>query len=115
MCNLKGRRGLSAPRWLQTVALTVTWRDHGRAHWDLMSANATKVGPDTQATANWLLEDIFELATILDSILDTARSLIPADAYAIWLLESDRDEWRIAASRGLSSSFSAHMPGGADA
>jgi PAS domain S-box-containing protein len=80
-----------------------------------MSANATKVGPDTQAIANWPLEDVFELATILDSVLDTARSLISADAYAIWLLEADREEWQIAASRGLSRSFTAHMPGGSDA
>jgi PAS domain S-box-containing protein len=80
-----------------------------------MSANATKVGPDTHAIALWPLEDAFDLATILDSVLDTARSLIVADAHAVWLLEANHEEWQIAASRGLSRGFTAHMPGGSDA
>ena len=63
----------------------------------------------------WKLEEAYELATILDSVLDTARELIPADAYAVWLLESNREEWRIAASRGLSKAFTAEVRGGADA
>ena len=54
-----------------------------------MSANATKVEPVTQSAAFWPLEEAYELATILDSVLDTARALIPADAYAVWLLETE--------------------------
>ncbi len=80
-----------------------------------MSANATKVEPVTQSAAYWPLDDAYELATILDSVLDTARALIPADAYAVWLFESGREEWRVAASRGLSRAFTAEMRGGVDA
>ena len=80
-----------------------------------MSANATKVEPTTQSAAYWPLEEAYELATILDSVLDTARALIPADAYAIWLFESSREQWRVAASRGLSGAFTGEIRGGADA
>jgi GAF domain-containing protein len=80
-----------------------------------MSANATKVEPVAQIAAYWPLADAHELATILDSVLDTARTLIRADAYAVWLLERDRQEWRVAASRGLSPGFTAQVRGGADA
>lgn len=80
-----------------------------------MSANATKVETVAQPAAYWKLEDAYELATILDSVLDTARALINADAYAIWLLESDQREWNIAASRGLPQAFKVPVRGGADA
>jgi PAS domain S-box-containing protein len=80
-----------------------------------MSANATKVGTITQSAAYWPLEEACELATILDSVLDTARALIPADAYAVWLFESSREEWMVAASRGLTPAFTAQARGGVDA
>ena len=80
-----------------------------------MSANATKVETVAQSAAYWKLEEAYELATILDSVLDAARALIPADAYAIWLLESEQQEWNVAASRGLSIEFKAPVPGGPDA
>ncbi len=80
-----------------------------------MSANATKVETIAQSAAPWKLEEACELATILDSVLDTARALIPADAYAIWLFESDRQEWSIAASQGLSKGFMVPVRGGPDA
>jgi PAS domain S-box-containing protein len=80
-----------------------------------MSANATKVGAVAQPGVHWKFEEAYELATILDSVLDTARALIPADAYAIWLLESGQEEWSIAAGRGLSMDFTAPIPGGPDA
>ena len=80
-----------------------------------MSANATKVKTVAKPAALWTLEEAYELATILDSVLDTARALIAADAYAVWLLESDREEWTIAAGRGLSHSFMVPAPGSGDA
>ncbi len=66
---------------------------------------AAKTEPVIPASSRLRLEESFELANILDSVLDTALGLIRADAYAIWLLENHRDEWQVAASHGLSEKF----------
>jgi PAS domain S-box-containing protein len=79
-----------------------------------MSANATKVEAVNQSVVCTPLDEAYELATILDSVLDTARALIAADAYAIWLLETSREEWRVAASHALSQDFTAQVRGGSD-
>ena len=79
-----------------------------------MFGNATKVEAVKQSVAHWPLEEAYELATILDSVLDTAAALISCDAYAVWLLESSREEWSIAAGRGLSQTFTDQVRGGAD-
>jgi PAS domain S-box-containing protein len=74
-----------------------------------MSANATKAGPIAAPLPHG---DPFDVVNILNSVLDTARGLIAADGYAIWLLEQDRDEWRVAASRGMSQEFASQVMSG---
>lgn len=80
-----------------------------------MSANATKVEAVAQTSSYLPLAEAHELATILDSVLETARALIPADAYAVWLLEGGREEWRMAAGMGLSADFGPQISGRPDA
>ena len=50
--------------------------------------------------------DPYSLQAILSSVLETAEGLIPADAYAVWLLDVPSDTWKIVASRGLSEQYS---------
>ena len=42
---------------------------------------------------------------VLASILDVARRLVPADAYAVWRLHPDRNQWLVQAAVGLSDAF----------
>lgn len=56
--------------------------------------------------------DPYDAAALFPSVLETAAGLIAADAYAIWLLDLPRNEWYIAAGRGLSDTYrSSVLPG----
>ena len=83
-------------------------------------AGSIEMGPDvcechqgriTQSADYWKFDEAYQLATILDAVLDSARAIIHADAYAVWLLESGCHEWVVAAGRGLSQDFTTHTPG----
>jgi PAS domain S-box-containing protein len=71
-----------------------------------MTANATRV--EAMASFSTLaLGDAVELAGVLNSILQTAKGAVAADAYALWSLNSDQQTWSITAGLGLSSGFMA--------
>jgi signal transduction histidine kinase len=42
---------------------------------------------------------------VLTRILDLARQSVAADAYALWLVDADTEEWRIGRSHGLSDEY----------
>ena len=46
-----------------------------------------------------------ELQSVLPAAIDLARSLIPADGYAIWRFDETGHAWTVAASEGLSRPF----------
>lgn len=73
-----------------------------------MPANALKV-KSAVPSASPAFEDSFELASILKSVLETARGLSAADGLAVWLLDPQQEEWRVAASEGLSREFTSHV------
>ncbi len=56
-----------------------------------------------QASATLLAQP--DLHAVLDRILTVSRSLIRADAYAVWRFEESKQEWRVLASRGLSPAY----------
>jgi nitrate/nitrite-specific signal transduction histidine kinase len=41
------------------------------------------------------------LATVIDLVIGEIAEVVPSDAAAIWIHDTDRDEWYIAGSRGL--------------
>jgi hypothetical protein len=54
----------------------------------------------------------YDFNAMLPSVLETAAGLVPADAFAVWLLDSSHHEWRIAAGVDLSENYrSSVLPG----
>src|SRR5262249_43095420 len=51
-----------------------------------------------------------DLDQVLNSILDLARRLIGADAYAVWRFLRRHGEWRVLADRGLSPGYLRALP-----
>jgi PAS domain S-box-containing protein len=66
----------------------------------LMQAHVTAL-VDASAT----LTDMLKPSAVLSSILQLAKRLLPADAYAIWRLHAPSGRWRIALAAGLSDEY----------
>src|SRR3954467_1544924 len=52
-----------------------------------------------------LIEDV------IPSVIVLARTLIPADGYAVWRFDVDAKRWRIGASDGVSETFTSKLIG----
>ena len=61
------------------------------------------------AEASGVLLGSLTLADVQPAILNLARRLISADAYAIWRCDDASQTWRIVASAGLSEDFRSHL------
>src|SRR6478672_10577713 len=52
-----------------------------------------------------LIEDV------IASVIVVARTLIPADGYAVWRFDVEAKRWKIGASAGVSETFAARITG----
>ncbi len=55
--------------------------------------------------ASGTLLSSLELADVLPAILDLARRLVEADAYAVWRFDKPAGEWRVVSAVGLSEGY----------
>jgi PAS domain S-box-containing protein len=50
-----------------------------------------------------------QMADVMPAVIDLARTLIPADGYAVWRLDPTERTWQIGASSGISDEFADHI------
>jgi GAF domain-containing protein len=55
--------------------------------------------------ASATLTGALALEAVLAAIVQVARRLLPADAYAVWRYEAQSGKWQIASASGLSAEY----------